>query len=82
MIARYAKAHGADVDGASLDSLKTMSDWESISAWARQSVAWCAENGVLTGVDLGGEFQAQPQRSAERIEAAKVVTVLLRDVLV
>ena len=82
MIARYAKAHGADVDGASLDSLKTMSDWKSISAWARQSVAWCAENGVLTGVDLGGEFQAQPQRSAERIEAAKVVTVLLRDVLV
>ena len=81
MVARYAKLQGASVDGVSLDALKTMSDWETVSTWAQEAYAWCAANGVLTGVDLGSELQAQPQRSAERIEAAKVLTVLLCDVL-
>lgn len=81
MIANYAKYRGIDVSQAPSSALEAMADWREISDWAVSAYAWCASAGVLTGFEADGAKWAQPQRNAERIEAAKVITVLLRDVL-
>lgn len=81
MIANYAKQiHGVDTDAddAALDGIRQA---ELISAWARPSVAWCVNNGIISGENRGGVPYMNPQGQAWRCSAASMVTVLHRDVL-
>lgn len=67
MMANYAQAIGrmdTSTDGA---SLSRMADASSVSTWAADSVAWCLDAGIMTGVDMGGGVrEMQPQGDASR----------------
>lgn len=81
MIANYAKQiHGIDTaaDDAALDGIRQT---ELISAWARPSVAWCVDNGIISGENRGSAPYMNPQGQAWRCSAASMVTALHRDVL-
>lgn len=75
MIANYAKANGIDVssDGSSLASLK---DAPSIDSWAKDSVSWCVDNGVISGSAQVDGLYMNPFNTAQRCELAKMVTVV------
>lgn len=81
MIANYAKQiHGIDAtaDDAALDGIRQT---ELISAWARPSVAWRVDSGIISGESRGGVPYMNPQGQAWRCSAASMVAVLYRDVL-
>lgn len=55
---------------------------ESVQGYAVDNWLWLANKGVLQGSDLGnGEFALDPEGNFTRAQTAKVVTVLIRDVL-
>ena len=82
MIANYAReVAGLDTAGdvSGLGSLFV--DASAIHDWSAESVAWCAEKGIITGqVGEGGAY-ANPEAKATRAEMAKIATVFHRDVL-
>lgn len=66
-----ANAVDANTEEADLSVLAKFPDANSISSWARPSVAWAVENGVISGVDLGnGTRLLQPTRNLIRAEMA------------
>lgn len=75
MLVRLAQHRGdydaADVDYAALDA---MPDASSVSDWARESVAWAVGKGIITG----SNGYVNPQGSATRAEAAKMLMVYLK----
>lgn len=78
-----AKAVGADTSGADLSVLDGFPDASEISPWARPSVAWAVESGVISGVELpDGTRLLQPVRNLIRGEmAAMVVNAIEQGVL-
>ena len=44
-------------------------------------MVWCAANGIVTGVTLDGVGYLQPQGNATRAQMAKIITVVMRDVI-
>ncbi len=78
-----AKAVGADTSGANLSVLDRFPDASEISPWARPSVAWAVESGVIGGVELpDGTRILQPVRNLIRGEmAAMVVNAIEQGVL-
>lgn len=74
MLSRFAEYFGEDV--ASGQSLSKYPDASKVAGWARSSVQWAVENGILGGAD-----KLNPTSGAKRAEAAKMLTVTLRDVM-
>ena len=81
MVWRFAKNYlGIDVSGADPSALESLLDHDRVYPFAVEAVAWCADEGLMTGNILDGTPYLDAQGTATRAQAAKVVTVLVRDV--
>ena len=68
---RYAKTQGASGD-VSDDALNGYPDADAVSGWARDAVAWCIGEGLISGSDGGA---IAPAGTATR---AEIATVMMR----
>lgn len=69
-----AKAVGADVDSADQAALGAFPDADGVSGWARATMAWAVENGVLNGVETeDGSRELQSTRELTRAEMATMM---------
>ncbi len=78
MIARYAKSYGIDTT-ADPEVYASAPDAADVAPYASMTIAWCYANGILTGNSITGELM--PEDPATRAQMAKMVTVLVRDVI-
>lgn len=78
MLYRFARRCGVS---GSLSSLSGFPDGSSVDSWAKDGVAWCVSKGVITGDESWNPARINPQGNTRRCEAAKMFTVLMRDVL-
>lgn len=79
MLANYAgriKGLSTFTSGAKVDS---KADGHAVSSWARGSVGWCLDRGIISGIDEGGVAYLRPQDGAWRASVAAMATVLHRD---
>lgn len=79
LMANYARFAEGGQASASLESLASFVDYASIGDWARPSVAWCVENGIMSGTPLpnGGSVFA-PEGTATRAQMAKVAVMTVQ----
>ena len=68
---RYAQFKGYDTKQGGM-AVREFSDYEEISDWALESVAWAVNTGLISGK---GNGVLDPQGSATR---AQVATILMR----
>lgn len=68
-----AKAVGADVDAADATVLSSFPDSGEASEWARQTLAWAVENGVINGAETESGRELQPTRTLTRAEMATMM---------
>ena len=83
MIANYAEKIGGMVISSDCAKLDALPDAGSVSDWARISVGWCMDKGIMSGVrdrNTGVDY-AQPAGSAWRASMASMAATLHRDVL-
>ncbi len=75
VMARYASlVHGVSIAAASDDVLMSAADWDDVSPFAREALAWTAENDILSGIDQpDGTKLIDPQGDAERSQMAKII---------
>lgn len=74
VIARASQKYsGADVAGADWSAMLSTAGHESVSPWAAQSVAWCMDNGVISGVDGPDGRHIRPQDTVTRATIAQVM---------
>ena len=81
MLSNYAvKVAGVDAssDCAALDAIAGA---EGVSSWAREQMGWAVDEGILSGSVVDGVAWVDPQGTAQRCQAAKMVSVFHRDVL-
>ena len=79
MLANYAariKGLGTFTSGSKVDSKV---DGHTVSSWARGSVGWCLDKGIISGIQENGREYLRPQDGAWRASVASMVTVLHRD---
>ena len=69
MLYRYAKLCGYDVT-AEPASIQTFADYDSVSAYAREAMAWCVESGLIQG----SSGRLAPQENATRAQVAAILT--------
>ena len=69
MLWRYAKLCGYDVT-AEPASIQTFADYGSVSAYAREAMAWCVESGLIQG----SSGRLAPQENATRAQVAAILT--------
>lgn len=86
MVYRFAQKQKADVTvkASTKAAFNKMPDRKKVSSWAAEALLWCFDRKILTGwVDKahGNKSYLQPQNLATRTQAAKIFTVLVRDVL-
>ena len=82
MVWRFAKSRGVDVSNPSTSKFYATTDWRSVSDFAVEPLKWTSAVSLMGGVDYhNGTFGLEPQGTASRAMAAKVFTVLHRDVL-
>ncbi len=74
MLCRYATSK--HVNTITNFNLAGYSDADKVKNWAKPSVAWAVEHGIM-----GGASKLNPTGNATRAEAAKMLTVTLRDVI-
>ncbi|MGN0980526.1 MAG: bacterial Ig-like domain-containing protein [Candidatus Avoscillospira sp.] len=73
---RYVVYKGYNVKSA--DSLDYFSDGKTVSAWAKEGVAWAVSNGILGGYTDG---TLRPLGTASRAEVAKMLTVFMERIV-
>ncbi len=78
MVHRYAKMLGRGTEAGDIGGFPDAAD---VSAYAAEALAWCYACGIVTGDTTSGEARLNPQSGATRAQLAKIVTVLVRDVL-
>lgn len=76
MICRYAAFLGMDT--APSGTLAGFTDGAAVSDWAQTPVAWCVENGILTGK---GDGTLDPGGNASRAEVAAILCRLVKVML-
>lgn len=81
MLANYAKLVGAITVASDCTALDAIAGSDQVADWARTSVGWCVDQGIISGEVTGGVAYVNPDGSAWRCAAAKMVGVLHRDVL-
>ena len=69
MLYRYAKLCGYDVT-AEPASIQTFADYDSVSAYACEAMAWCVESGLIQG----SSGRLAPQENATRAQVAAILT--------
>lgn len=80
MMYRFAISK-TDIGIAETSKFDSMPDRGEVPDWAAESMAWCYNEGVITGkVEESGSFLC-PNDCTTRAEASKIFTVVLRDVL-
>ena len=52
-----------------------------VADWARISVGWAVDNGLVSGEEVNGQHYVNPNGTAQRCAAAKMFAMLHRDVL-
>lgn len=81
MLANYAAYRGLSTASTGA-GLSARPDASSVSGWAWSAMAWAFDRGIISGqVDDAGVQWLNPQSTATRAEAARMLTVFLRDVL-
>lgn len=82
MLANFAREI-ADIDISSdCKGFDTIDGCEQVSSWARTAMGWTVDNGIITGVERDdGTAFLDPQGTALRCQAAKMITVFHRDVV-
>ena len=78
MLYRYAQRCGAS---GSTGDISGFPDAGSINSWARTALAWCNAQKIVTGDETWTPARLNPQGNTTRGQAAKMFTVLMRDVL-
>lgn len=76
MVARAAKLCGLDTEiepGAVLNMLSQFPDYPTVAGWARQSVAFCYNAGILDQND----WKVEPGRAVKRYEMAQMLCGML-----
>ena len=68
---RYANYAGYDTSGRK--GLSSFSDAKSISAYAQDAFAWAVDAGIINGFESKGTKTLQPQGTATRAQAAKII---------
>ena len=81
MLTLYARYQGQDVDNPSYQALNKLKEVDRASSWAVPFLAWCTDEGVINGFEIDGSRYLHPQANATRAQMAKMVMVLVRDVL-
>lgn len=83
MIANYAKYVGGVEIWSDSYRLDKIAGAYEVASWARQSVAWCVDRGIISGVvdTSTGTAWVMPAGGAQRCAAAKMVSVLHEEVL-
>ncbi len=82
MLANYASVVGGISVASTCAALDALGDAASVEDWARTSMGWCLDVGILSGVASdGGDRLACPLDSAWRVSMACMATSLKRDVL-
>ena len=69
MLCRYAKLCGYDVT-ADTASIRSFADYDTVSAYARDAMAWCVESGLIQG----SSGRLAPQENATRAQVAAILT--------
>ena len=65
---RYAQYAGLDLTVDS-DAVSNYGDFENVSSWAKEAMAWAVSNGIINGTGVGLE----PQATATRAQVAQIV---------
>ncbi len=81
MLASYARVVGGKQIESDCAQLDAMPDAGDVSDWARIALGWAMDNGLMSGVSVDGVSYVQPQGTAQRCQAAKMVSALHRNVL-
>ena len=81
LVYRFAKQQGVKVDRVDTDSLSKFGDNLQVMPFAREAVAWCNAAGIITGGQGADAGKVMPLNNATRAQAAKIFSVLHRDVL-
>lgn len=81
MLANYAN-EVAELDATSdCTALDAIAGADGVSSWARTQMGWAVDKGILSGSIVDGVAWVDPQGTAQRCQAAKMVSVFHRDVL-
>lgn len=75
MLRNFASYRGADVTVHDLSSVDVFNDAWRINDWAREAVAWCVEQGIVSGVPVSGGLEFQPQANTQRCAMAKMFRI-------
>ena len=62
-------------------ALDAISGADQVAGWARTVVGWAVDHAIISGEVVDGVAQVNPEGGAWRASAAKMVSVLHRDVL-
>ncbi len=74
MLRNYANTCGLNTKSS--QSLETFKDYKAVSAYAKDAIAWCVENGLMSGSKKGEEKYLNPSANTTRAEAAKMFVQL------
>jgi hypothetical protein len=78
MLFNYAKYAGIDVSNVEGMSVQEFSDYDSISNWALTPIQWAINKSIISG---NGDSSFAPAANATRAQAAKMIAVLLQDMI-
>ncbi len=82
MIYRFAAFSGCDMSQGSREEFDTRPDRADVSDYAVEALVWCGNRGIMQGVEEpDGQRWLRPDNASRRAHVAKMVTVLLTDVL-
>ncbi len=76
MLRKFAEAAGYDAS-AGETALDSFADADRVAAWARESMIWAYEKGIVSGVKKTDGTYLQPKATATREQAAQMVVRLL-----
>lgn len=81
MLANYASKMGLLSTSTTCAALDRMADASSVSSWARLSVGWAVDKGIISGDLSTGTPLVNPRGISLRAELAKMATALHRNVM-
>ncbi len=67
------KFAGGQVEGADRGKLDAMPDRDSVADWAKESVAWALNKGVISGALIDGQRYVQPGIAVNRATMAAIL---------
>lgn len=81
MLANHAKEIGGITVASNGQALDAINGASEVADWARTSVSWAVDQGIISGEVDNGVAYVNPNGDAWRCAAAKMFSVLHRDVL-